>query len=1379
MALTQDLAQQLETAYKAGDTAAVNQMLQGNKVTAGDVQGYFNLAPTQMQQLGGLSFYSAPATTTVAAPATAVTTTGGLPVVNQTATSASTTSAPVKLSIPSVVYASSPEGHANYYNSLLAQGFTDAQIRAAAGSITDQDWADLQNRATALRQSPQNAVVTTGQNQAASAVDLNTARNLILGSYAGIGRTGFGTDIANVDQPGYNYWLGELQSGRIKPEDFRSVFSNAVNQFIADNPQNAYSQQALSTMVGNVLNPANNLTEAQQASAILGLQNKFGLTDADFSRLSGGRYTADQFSSYLNPIRDFQTNYELVMNNPTSTASEVVDFVNNALNTSQISNLYGTRLNELKNSNEFKEIERLATVGTVRDYEGNEYNPLTLKKLVGQIGQNFDTSRMSGGAFATSGESIGFDYGEAAKVFGSNPNAAQQIVLDMARSLIKSGITDISQLGTAERYQTGANQVAVDDEGYLLREDFISGSMVRDRKLSDDELAQVRMIESIGTGEGGGDVYRSRVFDDPIYGYRQSMSGIDLPSDFDEQMAQRFNEAGFRFGETATGKGRTRYNVVYDPETGQPKFTTEAKMSGWYDAAPILAMVATMFGVPALSNLISGALPGAAVTGGAGAAGAASGIGFVPATAANTAISNALASGLIQGGISELTGGDFGKGFVRGGLPGIVNYGLGNIIPADFAAANPRAAAALQSIGSNVLTAGLTGESMTDALRSGLTGTAISTVTNAVLNRIPGYSDLPAAGKALVNQGLNAAIRGGRTDPLAVVMSLISAAKGAQGGARKAKGGLAMARGGAVPGYYDGGDVDLRARSNLDIGDFNFDFGNFDASDFDFGGLDLGDLDLGSLDMGNLDFGSNFDLGSFNDIAAADLIGSDVSVPRVDDLLLASAGNDSGGFRVEVGGTPTFADSPDASRVPLNFGERLLSSEEFVTDTMPRGSFYDPMRNAWITSSQELTDISDIASQGFGYGTAFAPGTGDFARLDRDLYNTQLADQNVIDSILGSDSRFFGAYGDNAPSDADIQNALLEGFTGDLGRVEVTASREPDEDFYEAGSGVLDESGDFYEAGSGVLDENDLGRVEVVGRREEDDEVTDDEVTDDEDTEDEECAEGFHRGPTGVCVPDDDETDDDTTCPPGYVYNLNTRQCEKVGTPPPPRPPTRPPAPAPLAVTSIGGTNINIPGVQQLAPLVLQALRTEGGGGRFMDPLERLKEAVAGTRGSAAEMFKMDPYLEGVLRQRADPGYYSYGQEPSLDEIVNRRPFAQGGAVAGYAGGGLASPLMAAMGGTSLVEGREDFREGKHVAGPGDGQSDDIPAMLADGEFVFPADVVAALGNGSTKAGTDKLYEMMHSIRKYHRSAKPQDLPPPAKKSPLDYLSKGKKGAKA
>lgn len=50
------------------------------------------------------------------------------------------------------------------------------------------------------------------------------------------------------------------------------------------------------------------------------------------------------------------------------------------------------------------------------------------------------------------------------------------------------------------------------------------------------------------------------------------------------------------------------------------------------------------------------------------------------------------------------------------------------------------------------------------------------------------------------------------------------------------------------------------------------------------------------------------------------------------------------------------------------------------------------------------------------------------------------------------------------------------------------------------------------------------------------------------------------------------------------------------------------------------------------------------------------------------------------------------------------------------------------------------------VGGPGDGQDDLIPAQLADGDFIFPADVVSALGSGSTDAGVSKLDEWMQQM---------------------------------
>ena len=101
-----------------------------------------------------------------------------------------------------------------------------------------------------------------------------------------------------------------------------------------------------------------------------------------------------------------------------------------------------------------------------------------------------------------------------------------------------------------------------------------------------------------------------------------------------------------------------------------------------------------------------------------------------------------------------------------------------------------------------------------------------------------------------------------------------------------------------------------------------------------------------------------------------------------------------------------------------------------------------------------------------------------------------------------------------------------------------------------------------------------------------------------------------------------------------------------------------------------------------------------------------------------------------------------------------------------FAQGGLASVHPAGE--------PEFYSEGglhnRYIKGDGDGTSDSIPAMVADSEFVMPADVVAALGNGSSDAGAHKLDMMVQQIRKRARSSAPSELPPTAHESPLDYL---------
>jgi len=51
-----------------------------------------------------------------------------------------------------------------------------------------------------------------------------------------------------------------------------------------------------------------------------------------------------------------------------------------------------------------------------------------------------------------------------------------------------------------------------------------------------------------------------------------------------------------------------------------------------------------------------------------------------------------------------------------------------------------------------------------------------------------------------------------------------------------------------------------------------------------------------------------------------------------------------------------------------------------------------------------------------------------------------------------------------------------------------------------------------------------------------------------------------------------------------------------------------------------------------------------------------------------------------------------------------------------------------------------------YIAGPGTETSDDIPAMLSDGEFVMTARAVRGAGDGSRKAGVNKMYDIMRAF---------------------------------
>jgi hypothetical protein len=197
--------------------------------------------------------------------------------------------------------------------------------------------------------------------------------------------------------------------------------------------------------------------------------------------------------------------------------------------------------------------------------------------------------------------------------------------------------------------------------------------------------------------------------------------------------------------------------------------------------------------------------------------------------------------------------------------------------------------------------------------------------------------------------------------------------------------------------------------------------------------------------------------------------------------------------------------------------------------------------------------------------------------------------------------------------------------------------------------------------------------------------------------------------------------------------------------------------------------------------------------------LAQMQQGVAG----------IDPSLYSVLQKRQAPNYFTYGTDTSggnpttfagsqlMGKPTPGIPVIPTGQKAAadwlYQGSGTNPLAMAGTGIPSLPGGmmaqggqaENGGGEGEHipefvtgatghyVRGRGDGTSDEIPAMLANNEYVFDADTVAALGNGSSDAGAAFLDKFREAVRSHKRSAPADKIPPKA--SPLQYVKEAMK----
>lgn len=698
-------------------------------------------------------------------------------------------------------------------------------------------------------------------------------------------------------------------------------------------------------------------------------------------------------------------------------------------------------------------------------------------------------------------------------------------------------------------------------------------------------------------------------------------------------------------------------------------------------------------------------------------------------------------------------------------------------------------------------------EGALNALISGGIGAAMPEIQGM----IPGYADLPPFGKEFVNSAISSTLRDGKLSEQDLIKAAVQAGKVAYK--------TATTTTGALPPVVDMGPTSFGTNTTSPL-------------------TDAGDSEDG------------------------------VSLPSG----IQTASLDGGlPVRLEGSNTPIIAEDSRAGSVRPPPGYALVSNKDPSSDEPVRfddndrilpksdGSYYDITQNAWFKPTGEFQAVNNVEdfSQYFGNSSLSDSDvaniyqgvkTGDVTA--EDLYyltgksGNQLSAgeiQRIVSDISRSGGQPTGGLGGEG-------NGVAGGLpTTDLGEIKIVGSRLP---------------------------ADDLETTEIVDTQLPADDLKETEI-DDTRLTDEGCAPGFHDDGTGFCVPDDDKEADG--CPEGYVLNLETNTCEPTTTTPTttttttttPSTSTRPAVVRPASTSqpsleaSITTTPQFLKGAAREKAMKLAALRqlfdsltpemqeilmergitapaeqnpdeksekespemAESYSTKSNDASVTTKFAAGG--GTISELQGMkdtfNPNLKTIPSMLAaapiDP------KEPPL-KLAGLRHLRQAIAKAprsidGMAQGGLPSKYAKAA-----PEGHNpEFitgLTGYYAEGKGTGQSDDIPAMLHDGDYVIDADAVAALGDGSSKAGAlalsqfqskvphkmsaggtavpakiadgeyvfpeafvsalgggdnkqgaKLLDDMREELRAHKRSAPTSKIPPKAK-SPLDYLRMAK-----
>jgi hypothetical protein len=448
----------------------------------------------------------------------------------------------------------------------------------------------------------------------------------------------------------------------------------------------------LAGIVKNLSAPT--VSDLDKTKGALALQSKYGISDDQLAKAIGGGITGKDVSSYLAPVKNFGTDLQTLTSDNTKTAVDIQTFLDQAKKDPRIEGLYGLAIDK---------VQKAVPVLGLRDSVAGNGSPEQLAKgytdFVAAV--NADPAlREKYGAQADAIKKVA-DLSQriADEKYGGK---LQPHMFETFLGLDQKTIADVPKQLEMTKPET---KTAFDEDNRPYQYTVPA------------EIKDTKGLTPVYEGGGGDNDYQRLVgYTKPI----KTAAGVTVDAQYDSNGTL----TGYRGRDEDKVWPAHRVGItgVWDAEgKAHPQQTVE-RGGGFLkgviqDVAAMgpIGQIALMAATGGLGSLAAGALEGAL----------------------GSTLAQAAGSGLVSGTMSELGGGNFGKGFLGGALGNVGNNLISSNMPTidtGNATINQYLSKALPNLASSEIGALLNGKDLGQTGLTSLLNTGTNMATSGLIN---------------------------------------------------------------------------------------------------------------------------------------------------------------------------------------------------------------------------------------------------------------------------------------------------------------------------------------------------------------------------------------------------------------------------------------------------------------------------------------------------------------------------------------------------------------------------------------------------------------------------------------------------------------------